>query len=125
MHENDISYNIRKAVFNVYNTLGPGLLENVYEAALAYELNKLGHQVQTQVALPVVYKDVKLELGYRLDLFVDQKVIVEVKSVEELAKVHYKQLLTYLKLTDCKLGILINFNTGHLKENIVRVVNNL
>ena len=125
MHENEISYNIRKAAFNVYNTLGPGLLENVYEAAMAYELDKLGHQVQTQVTLPVIYKDVKLELGYRLDLLVDQKVIIEIKSVEELAKVHYKQLLTYLKLTDCKLGLLINFNTNNIKENIIRIANNL
>ena len=125
MHENDISYAIRGAAFNVYNELGPGLLESVYEAALAFELKQNKHQVQTQLALPVEYHGQKLELGFRIDLMVDDAVIVEVKSVEALLPVHYKQLLTYLRLTNCKLGLLINFNTEDLKNNIKRLVNNL
>ena len=125
MHENDISYAIRGAAFNVYNELGPGLLESVYEAALTYELKQNQHQVQTQLALPVEYHGQKLELGFRIDLMVDDAVIVEVKSVEALLPVHYKQLLTYLRLTNCKLGLLINFNTDDLKNNIKRLVNNL
>ncbi len=95
--ENDISYDIRGAIFKVYNNLGPGLLESVYEKALAYEIRKLGRNVKTQVALPVVYEDQSVELGFRLDLVVDGLVIVEIKSVEALAPVHHKQLLTYLK----------------------------
>jgi GxxExxY protein len=123
--ENKISYNIRGAAFKVYNNLGPGLLESVYEAALAYELKKVGHKVRRQVALPVKYETEKLELGFRLDLLVDRQVIIEIKSVDALAPVHYKQLLTYLRLTDLKLGLLINFNTDDLGKSIKRVVNNL
>jgi GxxExxY protein len=125
MDENDISYNIRGAAFSVYNNLGPGLLESVYEAAMYYELNEAGHKIIRQVGLPVRYKSEELDLGFRLDLLVDRKVIIEIKSVEALAPVHYKQLLTYLRLTNLKLGILINFNSDDLGENIKRVVNNL
>ena len=125
MDENDISYNIRGAAFSVYNNLGPGLLESVYEAAMSYELNEAGHKIRRQVGLPVRYKSEELDLGFRLDLLVDRKVIIEIKSVEALAPVHYKQLLTYLRLTDLKLGILINFNSDDLGKNIKRVVNNL
>jgi GxxExxY protein len=125
MDENDISYNIRGAAFSVYNNLGPGLLESVYEAAMSYELNEAGHKIRRQVGLPVRYKSEELDLGFRLDLLVDRKVIIEIKSVEALAPVHYKQLLTYLRLTNLKLGILINFNSDDLGENIKRVVNNL
>lgn len=125
MTENDISYKIRGAVFNVYNTLGPGLLESVYEAALKYELQKENIAVENQVAVPVFYDEVKLDLGFRIDLLVDNKVIIEIKSVELLAPVHHKQLLTYLKLTNKKLGLLINFNTDNITSGIVRIVNNL
>ncbi len=125
MKENEISYDIRGAIFKVYNQLGPGLLENVYEYALKYELIKMGRFVRQQVELPVFYNDVKLELGYRIDLLVDDLVIVEVKSVEALATVFHKQLLTYLRLAHKKLGILVNFNTDDIEKNIIRVVNNL
>jgi len=125
MTENDISYKIRGAVFNVYNTLGPGLLESVYEAALKYELQKENIAVENQVAVSVYYDEVKLDLGFRIDLLVDNKVIIEIKSVELLAPVHHKQLLTYLKLTNKKLGLLVNFNTDNIASGIVRIVNNL
>lgn len=125
MKENDISYDIRGAAFKVHKELGPGLLESVYEATLAYELRELGYEVKTQVGVPVIYNDIKLEIGFRLDLLVNDLVIIEIKSVEDLSKVHYKQLLTYLKLTDKKLGLLINFNSSDLKGSIKRIVNNL
>jgi GxxExxY protein len=125
MEENNLSYSIRGAIFTVYNTLGPGLLESVYQAALSYELVKSGLLVEAQVPFPVVYQNVKLDLGFRLDLLVNSKVVVELKSVENLALVHHKQLLTYLKLTNKKLGLLVNFNTDDIKSSIIRVVNNL
>lgn len=125
MTENEISYLIRGAVFKVYNAIGPGLLESAYEMALAYELRKEGLEVKSQLGLPFKYEEVKLDVGYRIDLLVNDKVIIEIKSVEALADVHYKQILTYLKLSDCKLGLLINFNTSKIDENIKRVVNNL
>lgn len=125
MTENDISFDIRGAAFNVHTNLGPGLLESVYEIALAHELRKMGHDVKCQVGLPFVYDDIKLETGYRIDLLVDDLVIVEIKSVDALADVHHKQLLTYLKLSGKKPGLLINFNVALLKEAIVRIVNNL
>jgi GxxExxY protein len=123
--ENKISFAIRGAVFKVYNTLGPGLLESVYEAALAHELRKLGMEVKTEVDFPVNYDTIQLELGFRLDMIVNDLVIVEIKSVETLAKIHYKQLLTYLRLTDKKLGLLINFNESNLINAIKRVANGL
>lgn len=123
--ENKISYDVRGAIFKVYQNLGPGLLESVYEAALAYELKKIGHNVKTQIALPVKYENEYLELGFRLDLLVDNLVIVEIKSVESLAPVHHKQLLTYLKLTGLRLGLLVNFNTDDINKAIVRIVKNL
>jgi GxxExxY protein len=123
--ENDISYIIRGCVFDVYNELGPGLLESVYEAALAYELREKGLQLKTQVGLPVNYKNTQLELGFRLDLLVEDKVIVELKSVETIAEVHHKQVLTYLRLTGLKLGLLINFNCQDISKSIYRKVNNL
>lgn len=125
MMENDISYDIRGAAFKVHTNLGPGLLESVYEFALAHELSKMGYDVYTQVGLPVVYDGIKLELGYRIDLLVNDLVVVEIKSVDALADVHHKQVLTYLKLSGKKLGLLINFNVSSLKESIVRIVNNL
>ncbi|MBL7961245.1 GxxExxY protein [bacterium] len=125
MNENDISYLIRGAIFKVYNALGPGLLESVYVAALVYELKKTGLQVKTEVPLPVVYEDERLEVGFRLDILVNELVIIEVKSVEQLAEVHHKVVLTYLKLSGKKLGILVNFNTDDITESIFRKVNKL
>ena len=125
MHENDISFNVRKAAFMVHTALGPGLLESSYEAAMLYELRSAGFEVQTQVGLPMVYAGQQLDIGYRIDMLVNRKVIVELKSVDSLLDVHKKQLLTYLKLSKCKLGLLINFNVSHVKEGIIRIVNGL
>lgn len=125
MELNDLTYRIRGAIFTVFNELGPGLLESVYEAALAYELNVIGLNARTQVPLPVVYKDVRLELGYRIDILVENLIVIEIKSVETLHDVHKKQLLTYLKLSNKKLGILVNFNSAKLidKESLIRIIN--
>ncbi len=125
MTENEISFQIRGAAYEVVKKLGPGLLESVYEAALMIEIKKKGLIVSKQVPIPVVYEEIDLGLGFRLDLLVEDKVVVEIKSVESLHEVHFKQLLTYLKLTEKKLGLLINFNSVKLedKESIFRVVN--
>ncbi len=123
MKLNDITYQIRGAIFTVYNELGPGLLESIYEQALFIELGFSGLVVQKQVPLDVVYKGSNLGLGYRIDLLVEDLVLVELKSVETLALIHLKQLQTYLKITGKPLGILVNFNTTDLKGNIKRVVN--
>jgi len=122
---NDITFKIRGAIFSVFKHLGPGLLEHVYEAALAHELRLLGLKIETQLALPVLYKGVQLELGYRLDILVENEVIIEIKSVEKLHPVYKKQLLTYLRLSDKRLGILVNFNASALidKESIFRIIN--
>jgi GxxExxY protein len=125
MIENDISFKIRGAIFKVYNTLGPGLLENVYEIALAHVLTEMGLDVKRQVNLPVIFEGIKLEAGFRIDLLVNDLVIVEIKSVEDLKSVHQKQLNTYLKLSNLKLGILVNFNTSNILGSIFRVVNKL
>ncbi|UBM62185.1 GxxExxY protein [Candidatus Sulfidibacterium hydrothermale] len=125
MHENDISYQCIGTAIEVHKSIGPGLLESAYENALAYDLRIKGYDVQQQVAMPFVYKEVKLDVGYRIDILVNKKVIIEVKSVETLAPVHYAQLLTYLRLSGVKLGLLINFNAKTLKDNIHRIVNNL
>ncbi|WP_213195441.1 GxxExxY protein [Cloacibacterium caeni] len=125
MTENEISYLIRGAIYKVYNNIGPGLLESVYETALVYELRKVGLNVKSQLGLPFIYEELKMEVGFRIDIFVENKVIVEVKSVEHLAELHYKQLLTYLKLSEVKLGLLVNFNTSEINENIIRIVNHL
>lgn len=125
MEENDISYIIRGCIFNVYNKLGPGLLESAYEAALVYELKKANLDARNQVALPMIYEDVKVDIGYRLDILVENKVIIELKSVELVLDVHHKQLITYLKLSGMKLGILVNFNSDDISKSIFRKVNNL
>ncbi|WP_316737293.1 GxxExxY protein [Pedobacter aquatilis] len=122
MTENEISYIIRGCIFKVYNSLGPGLLESAYETALKYEIQKEELEVQSQVALPMVYEDVAIDVGYRLDLVVEQKVIVELKSVEMISNVHHKQLLTYLKLSGLKLGLLVNFNTDNIMDGIFRKI---
>jgi GxxExxY protein len=125
MTENEISYIIRGAIFKVYNELGPGLFESVYEAALMYQIKKDGVNVKNQQEVPVFYDGQRLDVGFRLDIVAEDCVIVEIKSVEELKKVHHKQLLTYLKLTTIKLGILVNFNTDDISTSIFRKVNNL
>lgn len=122
MTENDISYKIRGAIYKVYNELGPGLLESIYEAALSYQLRKEGLKVETQVPLNVYYDGVLLPVEYRLDILVEDKVIIELKSVEELKKLHHKQLLTYLKISGKKLGILVNFNTDDINSSIIRKI---
>jgi GxxExxY protein len=123
--ENELSFAIRGAAFKVHTELGPGLLESAYEAALSYELLQSGLEIRNQVGVPMVYAEIKMDVGFRLDILVNDLVIVEIKSVEELNDVHHKQLLTYLKLSGKKLGLLINFNTSSLKDGIVRIVNNL
>jgi GxxExxY protein len=125
MRENELSGVIIGCAMRVHTALGPGLLESAYEECLNYELNKAGLNVGKQIPLPLVYQDVQLECVYRLDLIVENKVIVEIKSVESFHPIHSVQLLTYLKLANCKLGLLLNFNVLHLKEGIKRVVNNL
>ena len=125
MTENELSYIIRGAIFKVYNRVGPGLLESAYEAALAYELKKEGLSVQTQIGLPFTYEEISLDVGYRIDILVENKVVIEVKSVESLADIHFKQILTYLKLSGIHLGILVNFNTESIDKSIKRVVNKL
>lgn len=108
--------------FDVHSALGPGLLESAYEECLYYELIKNGFSVNKQKPLPLVYKEVKLEAGYRVDLLVESSVIIEIKSVEALNEVHLAQILTYLKLSGCKLGLLVNFNVKHLKDGIKRII---
>ncbi len=125
MTENEISYKIRGSIFKVYNNLGPGLLESAYEAALKYELEKTDLLVHSQASLPMVYETIRVDIGYRLDLLVENKVIIELKSVEKLTEVHYKQLITYLKLSGMKLGLLVNFNCDDISKNIFRKVNRL
>ena len=125
MTENEISYKIRGAIFKVFNALGPGLLESAYEAALMYEMIKLGLKVKSQIALPLIYDEIKMDVGYRIDLLVEDKVIIEIKSVENLAEVHHKQVITYLKLSGKKLGLLVNFNCVEIDKSIFRKVNGL
>jgi GxxExxY protein len=126
MTENEISYLIRGSAFKVHRILGPGLLESVYEAALSYELCKNGLYIENQTGIPVIYDGIKLGVGFRLDIMVNNLVVIEVKSVELLLDIHHKQLLTYLKLLDKRLGILINFNSFSLDNTaIIRIVNNL
>lgn len=123
MKEDEISSKIIGACIDVHKQLGPGLLESTYEHCLAYELKLLGLDTKRQVALPIIYKEVKLEAGYRIDLIVEDKVIVEIKSVEDLAPIHTAQILTYLKLKDLKLGLLINFNSVKVIDGVKRVIN--
>ena len=125
MNINEIGTQILGAAFVVHKQLGPGLLESAYEHCLAFELVQRGLKVNTQVPLPLQYKGVKLDCGYRLDLLVEDQIIVEVKAVEALNEIHLAQLLTYLKLKNCRLGYLFNFNVVLFKSGIRRVVNNL
>ena len=125
MDENQIAEQVVEAAFRVHRELGPGLLENAYTHCLAFEIAELGLNCQMQVALPLKYRSVHLDAGYRLDLWVERKLIVEVKAVEALHPIHSAQLITYLKLTDNRLGLLINFNEKLLKNGIRRIANGM
>ena len=125
MTENEISKIIVDVAFKLHTRLGPGLLESVYEEIMFFELNKGGLMVERQKPIPVFWDDMKMDIGFRADLIIEKKVIIEIKSVEIIAPVHPKQLLTYLKITGIKLGLLINFNEALIKDGITRIVNNL
>ena len=122
---NNITDKIISAAIAVHRELGPGLLESAYEACLVYELVQRGLSMEQQKTLPVIYRDVRVDCGYRIDLFVENQVIVELKAVEKLESIHRAQLLSYLKLSGCKVGLLINFNVKILKDGIHRIVNDL
>jgi GxxExxY protein len=125
MDENPISKEIVDAAYKIHATLGPGLLESVYEITLAYELRKRGLRVVRQLPVPLIYEEICFEEGYRLDLLVEDKVIVEIKSIDDVLPIHKKQLLTYLRLQDKRLGLLINFNEDLIRDGITRIVNRL
>jgi GxxExxY protein len=125
MHENEIAKLIVNAAYKIHTTLGPGLLESVYEAIMVYELQKMGLMANRQVPIPVIYENIELDESFRADLVVNGKVIIELKSIEKVAPVHKKQLLTYLKLADKRLGLLINFGEALIKNGITRIVNRL
>jgi GxxExxY protein len=125
MNEMDrIAKEIVDSAFRVHSKLGPGLLESAYEACMAYELMKRGFQVERQKPQPVVYDDLEIEVGYRLDILVDDKIIIELKAVEQMAPIHQAQLMTYLRLSDKSFGFLINFNVPLIKQGIRRIANN-
>ena len=125
MTENELSRIIVNVAYQIHSKLGPGLFESVYEEIMYFELIKLGLNVERQKAIPVIWNETKMEIGFRADLIIENMVIIELKSVESLAPVHSKQVLTYLKLTETKLGLLINFNENLIKDGIHRIVNNL
>ena len=125
MTENEIAQIIVNTCYNIHVELGPGLLESVYEEILTYELQNLGLKVERQKPVPVFWKGIRMDIGFRADIIVENKVIIEIKSVELLTPVHPKQLLTYLKITGLKLGLLVNFNEKLIKDGITRIVNNL
>ncbi len=122
MELNEITEKIIGCAIEVHRNLGPGLLESTYEACLYYELQKGGLSVKTQLGLPLIYKEIKLEVGYRMDFLVEGRVVLEIKSVEALNDIHTAQVLTYLKLSNCKIGLLINFNVLRLKDGIKRLI---
>jgi GxxExxY protein len=123
--ENDIAKKVIGCAINVHKALGPGLLESSYEECLVYEIKKAGLKVERQKPLPLIYNEIRMEIGYRVDLLVENKVIIEIKAVEAINDVHLAQILTYLKLSNCKLGLLMNFNVSKAVDGIRRVVNNL
>ena len=125
MNEDNLSKIVFDAGLKVHRALGNGLLERAYQECLRYELNKNGLFVETQKVLPLTYEEIYLDAGFRIDIMVERKLILEIKTVEKLAPIHFAQLLTYLKLSNCKLGLLMNFNTALFKDGIRRVVNNL
>ncbi len=119
----ELTYKIRKAIFNVYNFWGPGMFEEVYEKSLVVELNSMGVKVERQKRIPVLYKGVALDCVYILDLLVEDSIIIELKAVDELKSIHKSQLLTYMKISDKRLGLLVNFNTTDIMHSIVRIAN--
>ena len=125
MEENEISGIVIDKCLKIHKSLGPGLLESVYEEVLIYELQQDNFKCEKQVEIPVIYENVKMDIGFKADIIIENKVILELKSVENILPVHKKQLLTYLKLTNLKLGLLINFNVDLIKDGITRIVNNL
>ena len=125
MTENEISKEVVDVAYKIHTAYGPGLLESVYETIMSHELKKRGLRVVRQQAIPVIHENIRMELGFRADLVVESKVVVEIKSIEVIAPVHKKQLLTYLRLTDKRLGLLINFNVDLIKNGITRLVNHL
>ena len=125
MTENELSKIAVDCMFKVHKNLGPGLLENAYEECLCYELNKTGLLINRQKPLPLFYEEIRMEIGYRIDILIEDKLLIEVKAVESLCDVHKAQVITYLKLTGCKLGLLVNFNVALIKDGIKRIVNNL
>lgn len=125
MSENEISKHIVDIAYCIHSELGPGLLESVYEEIMYYKLNILDLKVERQKTIPVFWDELKMDIGFRADLIIEDKVIIELKSVEKISPVHPKQLFTYLKITDIKLGLLINFNEPFIKNGITRIVNNL
>ena len=125
MTENELAKIVVDVAYQIHTRLGPGLLESVYQAVMLYELSKRGLDVEAEVPLPVIWDDVQLEVGFRVDLFVERKLVVELKSIEKTAPVHKKVLLTYLRLSDSRLGLLINFGEELIKHGISRVVNKL
>lgn len=125
MHENEIAKVVVDVAYQIHTRLGPGLLESVYEAVMVHELRKRGLHAESQVAVPVEWDGITLEIGFRADVVVEGKLVLELKSVEGVARVHKKQLLTYLRLMDCRLGLLINFGEELIKDGISRVVNKL
>jgi GxxExxY protein len=125
MTENEISYKIRGIVFEIHKKLGPGLFESVYEEIMYHEIQKAGMKVEKQVPLPVIWDNLRLDRGYRIDLLIENKVIIEIKSIENIAPVHYKQLATYVKLSGLKLGLLVNFFENDIKNGIKRYINGI
>jgi len=125
MNENELSKIVVDCIFKVHKNIGPGLLESAYEECLFYELSKTGLLIERQKPLPLFYETIKMEIGYRLDFLIDNKLVIEVKAVEALNDVHKAQVITYLKLPGCKLGLLVNFNVVLIKDGIKRIVNNL
>jgi GxxExxY protein len=122
METNQITHEILDAAYKVHSNLGPGLLESSYQACLIYELKKKGLNLESEKGLPLIYEEVKLDCGYRIDILVESKVIIELKTVEAFTDVHTAQLLTYLKLSGCKVGLLLNFHTKSLKDGIKRLI---
>jgi GxxExxY protein len=123
MNENEISKVVFDCALKVHQNLGPGLLESAYEECLFYELTKTGLKIEKQKPLPLIYEEVKLEIGYRIDIMIENKFIIEIKAVDALNDIHLARILTYLKLSNCKLGLLINFNVSLIKNGIRRVIN--
>jgi GxxExxY protein len=125
MTENELAKIAVDIAFHIHKKYGPGLFKSVYEEIFSYELNKTGIAFKRQHGVPLIHEEIKMEVGFRADVIIEEKVIIEIKSVEKLADIHFKQLLTYLKLTDLKLGLLINFNVPLIKDGIHRIVNKL